>query len=345
MQTVKPAPYETILAPSLAPEPRAVSVVTPVFNLATGFRDTVKSLEAQTLQDFEWIIVDDRSDPEHAAALKAACEATPLSVTLLRHTENRRQGQARNTGFTQAQAPYIKFLDADDALDPDHLKRLLETATAQSSQRQIPFGPTRHVFIDRGVTTENHSYRSVEPTRDAQLSRLLTAPFLHHCGALFPRSAVEEAGGYDPDFVTDEDGDLLLRLLLAGWLYKAVPDVFYIYHHHSDLRRVSSDDSAEKIATRRKVGTNVIEAFKAADEPLPDEVRSALCKRFDALAVRHWNKQRSEAETLLELARSLDPNYARSGSKLERTIRRVAGIGPAQTTISLLRSVKGVAFH
>ncbi|MDJ0922058.1 MAG: glycosyltransferase family 2 protein [Henriciella sp.] len=344
-RTLEAAPFDTILAPTASTASSAVSVITPVYNLSRGFQDTVASLEAQTLQDFEWIIVDDRSDPEHAAALQTACETTALPITLLRHRENHRQGQARNTGFSVARAGFIKFLDADDAIDPEHLEHLLNAAHADPADKRIPFAPTKHVFVERGISTENHSYRTVEPTRDAQLSRLLTAPFLHHCGALFARAAIEDAAGYDPTLATDEDGDLLLRLLQAGWIYEPVPDVFYLYRHHSDLRRVSSDDTAEKIAARRQVGTNVMDAFQLRRKALPAEVRAALCRRFDALAVRNWNSQRAEAQKLLATAREIDPNYVWSGSRLERTVRQIAGIGTAQAVISRLRSIRGVRFH
>lgn len=322
-----------------------ISVITPAYNPGPDLAITVEALNSQSLTDFEWILVDDCSSSEHQTSIAAAWKAANFPVTVVRHNRNTRQAQARNTGLQHASAAYIKFVDADDAIDPLHLEALLAAAEAQSTARAIPFAPTRHVFVGRNNEIENRSYRDLPPDRNAQLSRMLIAPFLHHCGALFPRQLLEDLGGYDPSLVTDEDGDLLLRVLLAGWQFEAVPGISYIYRHHDGGDRVSRDDTSDKIDARCRVGERVLSYFQNRGEDLPEGVKAALCQRFDALAVRNWQTNRAKAESLVAAALALDAGYDWSGSFVERAVRRFAGIGSAYRFISTLRTIRGVSFR
>lgn len=341
---ISTVPFDVVhRTPELRSELR-VSVITPAFNPGPDISVTIRSLNAQTLQEFEWIIVDDCSTEYSTAGISRACTEVKVPLTILRHRHNTRQAQARNTGITHAAAPFIKFLDADDALDPPHLEALL-AALMRVGPNTIVFAPTQHLFVGSGKVVLNDSYRNLSTNCEAQLARMLTAPFLHHCGAVFPRDLLENLEGYDSTLVTDEDGDLLLRVLLAGWSFKAVPEVNYIYRHHGGIGRVSCDDTMEKIDARRRVVFRVLEHFTALGKPVPANIKLAICQRLDALAVRNWQTWPSIASDLLAVARSIDPDYNWSGSKFEQILRRMLGISASQRTVAVLRAAKGVKFR
>lgn len=340
---IEASPYDLVFSSVAEMARPLVSVITPVFNPGPGLAVASRSLCAQTVREFEWIVIDDGSTSPSVDTIRHCVEQTPLQVRVLRHRRNERQAIARNTGLSVARGPYIKFLDADDALDPLHLERLYAAAKT-AGDRRIKFAPTRHVFLSSGATLENKGYHDLPLEKDAQVAKLLISPFLSHCGALFPKEALQQLGGYDASLVTDEDGDLLLRLLLNGWLFEAVPYVFYLYRHHSEAGRVSRDDTPEKIFARHKVVQKVIGFFDTRDEPIPDEIRSALCRRIDAVAVRHWRQNKSIAKGLIREARMLDPNYQLSGSLFERTVRKFAGITVSVKIMHALRLVRGTCF-
>lgn len=321
-----------------------VSVVTAAFNPGPDFRDTAVSIAAQSFQSLEWIIVDDASSHDGAAEIDRAIEGFGLPFTVLRHRENFKQGQARNTGISRATGTWIKFIDADDVIDPNHLERLARVADNFYGSRTLVFAPTRHVYTRTGMSTENHSYVGSASTVEGQLVRMLTHPFLHHCGALFPKSLLLQLGGYDPHLVTDEDGDLLLRVLLAGWRFEAVPGTVYGYHHHSRPGRVSRNDTVEKIIARRDVGRRVLEHYERLGLQVPSAVKRAVCARLDALAVASWDANRVISKELLREARALQPGHPWSGSRTERSIRLAFGIGCARRIISTARTVRGYAF-
>jgi len=99
-----------------------VSVIVPACNLETLIGAAVASLRAQTLTDFEAIIIDDGSTDETAARAEAAFAGDPR-FRLIRQ-ENRGLSGARNTGLALARGEFVAFLDGDDALAPAFLERL-----------------------------------------------------------------------------------------------------------------------------------------------------------------------------------------------------------------------------
>lgn len=98
-----------------------VSVVIPLYQTERYIGAAVRSVLAQTFEDFEVIVVDDGSSdggPEIVASIKDA------RVRLVRQ-ENRGLAGARNTGIRESAGLYIALLDADDLWHPRKLERLL----------------------------------------------------------------------------------------------------------------------------------------------------------------------------------------------------------------------------
>ncbi len=104
----------------------AVSVVVPSYNVAPYIGECIRSLQNQTLHDFEVIIVDDHSSDDSCACAQAAIEGDDR-FTLIALPENNGQSHARNVGIEHASGTYITFLDADDYYE--------DTALAQLSKR------------------------------------------------------------------------------------------------------------------------------------------------------------------------------------------------------------------
>jgi len=312
-----------------------ISVIIPAFR-PRGFAALLASMAENATAEAEWIVVDDGSGPAFDAAY-AELAATPARV--IRLAQNRRQGAARNAGLAEARGQWVKFLDADDRLDRGHLSALLAAATAAPAGA-IPFAPTRHVFPG-GATSVNDSWRDLPATPEGQLERLLHRPFLHHCGALFPRDLLLELGGYDESLVTDEDGDLLLRVLLSGAHFFAVPAVHYHYIHHQGGGRVSSDSGPAKLAARLRVCEKIEAAFAKPGRVMPESVRHGLALRLDKIALAWWDEDRAAARGALDHARALSPNYRPDGRLPLRALRALGGPGAVIGAARLYRGLRG----
>lgn len=86
------------------------SVIVPLYNKAAYIEKTVKSILAQTEQDFEIIVVDDGSTDDSALIVE---KIQNEKIRLLKQ-KNQGVSAARNYGIQNAQGEYIAFLDADD---------------------------------------------------------------------------------------------------------------------------------------------------------------------------------------------------------------------------------------
>jgi len=94
-----------------------VSIILPTFNRADTIMRAIRSVQAQSFQDWELVVVDDGST-DNTAALLAGIDAR---ITLIRQ-ENRGFTEARNTGIRAGSGDYFAFLDSDDEFMPHHLE-------------------------------------------------------------------------------------------------------------------------------------------------------------------------------------------------------------------------------
>ncbi len=103
-----------------------VSVIVPVYNTEKYLRACLNSLAAQTLKDFEVIIVNDGSTDD---SLSIAEEfAAYHSNFKLFSIENNGVSHARNYGAEMSHGDYLAFVDSDDEVEPDYCKAMYEKA-------------------------------------------------------------------------------------------------------------------------------------------------------------------------------------------------------------------------
>lgn len=125
------------------------SIVMPVYRSRPYLKDAVGSILAQTLADWELILVDDAS-PDASGALCDELAARDGRIAVIHLKENRGQGRARNEGMARAAGRYLLFMDSDDRAEPDLLeqaRRSLESHPAQI----VAFGLTEENYDARGA--------------------------------------------------------------------------------------------------------------------------------------------------------------------------------------------------
>jgi teichuronic acid biosynthesis glycosyltransferase TuaG len=102
-----------------------VSVITPIYNAARWLPEAIASVQAQTLTDWEHILVDDGSEDDSVAIVERAM-AGDARLRLLRMPRNGGPAAARNLALSNTQGRFIAFLDADDLWRPEKLHRCVE---------------------------------------------------------------------------------------------------------------------------------------------------------------------------------------------------------------------------
>ncbi len=105
----------------------AVSVIIPAFNAAGTIRRALSSLQAQTLDAWEAIVVDDASTDDSPSVVHGMAKDDGR-ILYVRNPDNRGPAESRNRGIGLASGAWIGFLDADDAFTTERLSKLLSIA-------------------------------------------------------------------------------------------------------------------------------------------------------------------------------------------------------------------------
>jgi hypothetical protein len=121
----------------------AVSVIMPTFEQAAFLPRALESLLAQTVGDWEAVIVDDGSR-DGTAAMLAGWPLDPR-IRIERWPENRGLGAAANRGLALARAPLIAWLPSDDLWFAEHLATMLD-ALARDPAATIAVAGVRHHY-------------------------------------------------------------------------------------------------------------------------------------------------------------------------------------------------------
>ncbi|MCF8257313.1 MAG: glycosyltransferase family 2 protein [Flavobacteriales bacterium] len=98
------------------------SIVIPAYNRAELLKETIASVQAQSFEDWECIIVDDGStDHTRQVVKQIACDDPRIRYV---HQPNAERSAARNNGIRHSKGQYICFLDSDDRYLQQYLDRL-----------------------------------------------------------------------------------------------------------------------------------------------------------------------------------------------------------------------------
>ncbi len=248
-----------------------VSVIIPVYNGAKTLMKTLGSLQAQTFQDFEVVVINDGSTDETVSLLT---EVDDPKIHVFSY-ENGGLPTARNRGIERARGEFLTFLDADDCWDQHKLQDQLE-ALRNAPEAGVVYSGTAFIDeSDRLLFARDEAYASGDI-----YPQLLIRNFISSGSNILLRREVAEAvGGFDPTLKSVEDWDYYLRLA-AKVPFAVVPKLQIFY-------RQSSSSMTANLSVMESASLRVIErAFRQA----PPELQSLKSKSLANL-YRYLTKQ------------------------------------------------------
>jgi glycosyltransferase involved in cell wall biosynthesis len=204
-----------------------ISVVMPLFNAAGTLPVALASLQAQTCENWECIVVDDGSTDNPERVLQRVCDPRIQYHPLGR---NRGRGYARQRALEIAQGRYITFLDADDWIYPDKFQGQAELLNAEPDLAIVSTGMAISNPSDQlvGVRSANGSQSVLyAPMKDPGMPPLAFAPSMMIAD-------LAKKTGFDTSFPIAEDADFLLRTLL-GRRYAVLPTPLYVYREQGSI--------------------------------------------------------------------------------------------------------------
>jgi glycosyltransferase involved in cell wall biosynthesis len=183
----------------------AVTAIIPTFNRGAIIGRAIRSVLAQTCQDWELIVVDDCSIDDTEQAVKSFSDNR---IKYIRHDRNRGQAAARNTGIRCARGEYVAFLDSDDEWIPEKLQKELEVFRGSDPGVGL-------VYSGMIILDEHGKVLTVRtPTRSGWVhDELLDLDFIGSCSRVtVEKEILERVAGFDETFQNCEDYELWLRV-------------------------------------------------------------------------------------------------------------------------------------
>ncbi|GAA1483609.1 glycosyltransferase family 2 protein [Brachybacterium fresconis] len=291
-----------------------VSVIIPVYNSVDYVREAIQSVREQTIdRDAVEILAVDDGSTDGSDAVLAELAAEDLRITVITQENSGTPGGGRNPAIGRARGDFLFFLDSDDRLTPDALRRMVEVARTEGSdvvlgkmtstdRRQAPSTMFRRTILDADLV-EHKVFNTLGPTK------LIRREVIESHDLRFPE-----------DQKVGEDQPFMAAVYLNARKISILADMdYYVIRHRTDGSNLTlvkqSSESQFMIAVRL---SEVIEQYTE-----PGESRDALLKRpmgwtmKRALDSRWQGVERAEQERLGELFRS------RVGHLYTEGVRRV----------------------
>jgi glycosyltransferase involved in cell wall biosynthesis len=193
-----------------------------VYNYAHTVAEAIGSVAASDFTEKELVIVDDASTDRSRDVVKAALASHPgLTATLILRGSNQGLPSARNLGIEHARGDCVFILDADNAIYPHCLSRLLAALDADPDAA-FAYG-ILEVF-------ESSRHVGLESWRDWDPERLRYGNYVDAM-AMIRRDVLTAVGGYttDPRLFGWEDFALWCTLAERGWRGIRVPEIVARY--------------------------------------------------------------------------------------------------------------------
>jgi hypothetical protein len=273
--------------PASAPLARAprVAAIVPAYGVAHLVGEALESLLAQTMPDWECVVVDDGA-PDDVAGAVAPYLADPR-ISFLK-TDNRGVGAARNRAIVSCSAPCLTLLDGDDLLRPDYFARVVPALENDPSARLAT--PNARIF--GAIARERLCVDAKQGNGDGvtgSLADVLDRSFNVYIGSTFRRTDWAAVGGFDETMTHCEDFDFWVRLMQLGGHARYVDAVLGEYR----VRPGSASASAAKM-----IQGNLI-VYEKALAALGEGPEAGVCHRL--IAENH--AQLAFEEALLQVAR------------------------------------------
>jgi glycosyltransferase involved in cell wall biosynthesis len=207
----------------------------PFYNVEPYIEDCIRSLYDQDIpmEEYEVICVDDCS-PDGSREIVERLQKEYPTLRMLIHTENKRQGGARNTGLREAKGKYVWFVDSDDYIKPNCLKGLLEQAESEDLD-----------ILDFDFETESEKQTFTKNTRSFEMGSCAPTDYIFSdtyggksgwrctsvCAGLYKRDLIVNNHLSFCENVQWEDDDFAIELYAYAKSLHHLPEKPYIYRY------------------------------------------------------------------------------------------------------------------
>jgi len=194
-----------------------VSIITPYYNTEEFFVETFVSLQAQSLQNWEWVIVDDGSTDQQAIERLVDVAAKDNRIKVI-HQANAGPSAARNKAFHNTVGRYVCLLDSDDMIEPTYLEKCVWFL---DSNPEFSFCNSYNVIFGEQEYLWTTGFEIGKTVLQANSGPPIS---------VIRREAYLDCGGFDESIrIGHEDWDFWLAMAKAGHWGHTIPEYLQWY--------------------------------------------------------------------------------------------------------------------
>ena len=324
---------------SISIEPmKEISVIIPYFNSGDYIFETLESVVSQKIQNMEIIIVDDGSTDN---VLDCVRQKFP-DIHIVR-TENRGPSHARNVGTKIATAAWIQYLDADDILGLDKLRRQLKII--RESKAGVVYGAWQELQeLENGEFIKGNLHYP-KLSGDTMLHLLESKNFTATGSMLLQRQSILEVGGYDEKMRCIEDVNFYLRLAMNGTRFERDEDPQPALLYRRYRKRLSQGNQnsmiyADGCFINAVLAENV---WRNQKNELTEQQIKLLLEIYAQVARFYFERDRKKFKTVFSKIKLLDPQYLPPSPKALRYFSRWIGYEKAEEVALIFRRLKALS--
>lgn len=209
----------------LLPEP-IVSIVMPLYNAEAFLAEAIESILAQTLKEWEFIIVLDGCTDNTESIINHYRDDR---FVIIKHETNLGLQIGLNRGLAVARSPFFARMDGDDICEPTRLERQLDFFSANP---EVSIVGTYADYIN-GHGRHTRPYFPFPTTHEEIKNAFRTYNCIAHPTTIIRTERLAAIDGYNPDMTAAEDLELWLRSLARGLKFANIPEILYHYREHA----------------------------------------------------------------------------------------------------------------
>lgn len=216
-----------------------VTVITPSWNSEKYIASAIRSVQAQTYQDWEMLIVDDCSGDHTVNIIEEISKEDPR-IKVIRQTTNEGAAKARNRALENASGRFIAYLDADDRWKPEKLEKQIQFMKRQ----KCGFSCTSYEVINQAGQP---LYKYIHMLPKVDYIGFLTNNLLQTVGIMIDITIVQTEHLIMPDIRRRQDAATWLQILKTGHECYGLDEVL------AEYRRTTNSLSSNKLKAARGV--------------------------------------------------------------------------------------------
>ncbi|MCE3006813.1 MAG: glycosyltransferase family 2 protein [Bacteroidetes bacterium] len=183
-----------------------VSIIVPAYNAEAFLAETLDSIQAQSLADFEVLVVDDGSTDQTKDIAQSFLKDTRFQYF---YKENTGVSATRNYGLERCRGTYVCFFDADDLMLPDFLQACVATLEADSGKDGVYVA---YEAFESGSNQPLSLVRYQPPGNEVVDLLTFNGQAGHPPSSVVVKTlAAQSVGGFDPALSTSADKDFWIR--------------------------------------------------------------------------------------------------------------------------------------